>query len=573
MPACAHFASVAAAAELDVVGVRADRERVTVAQVDGRHRRRCPSRSCSDGRREVEEVVGDVDVEGEVGAADDAHASAESRAPRRRVVGRIRGRTRTRNGSPTGTRAARGCRRRGGTGRASTIGTVTVAAEPCERAGTRQVGVRDDRRGRRRARRTTSRPASAAASSPASRVVDDVDALRARPRADLGGARHDDDGQRRRRVHDPRRRSRGASSARWSSVEVGRRGAASHRTNDRIGTRRPRRERRRTMGLRMLPAWSPLVLGGAHGVAPAAPPRHAVDLRGCTPHPDVRSGDPREQPRVVSRSSRARATSPIGGTGEVRFLAKAELFDKRGLGWASAQDRGRSRCSGTPSTPRRRSMPRSQRCDGGECVAVFPEGTISLDLEPMAGKTGTARLAAASGRPGHTGRALGRAPHHVQGPQAALEARGRRDGRRRRSRARSTPDDDVHDATDRIMEAICRCVAGRGRSIRSSRAPPTTTGGCASPETAVLRPSAAARRPLDDARRGDRRRVLGHGSRVPSSRRTRDVVLWARDPELATPHRRATTRTPSTSPGIGLPSTAARDVGPRRRRATAPTSS
>jgi 1-acyl-sn-glycerol-3-phosphate acyltransferase len=33
----------------------------------------------------------------------------------------------------------------------------------------------------------------------------------------------------------------------------------------------------------------------------------------------------------------------------------------------------------------------------GECVAVFPEGTISHDLDPMPAKTGTARLAAATG--------------------------------------------------------------------------------------------------------------------------------------------------------------------------------
>ena len=37
--------------------------------------------------------------------------------------------------------------------------------------------------------------------------------------------------------------------------------------------------------------------------------------------------------------------------------------------------------------------------EAGECVAVFPEGTISLDLEPMPGKTGAARLAALTGVP------------------------------------------------------------------------------------------------------------------------------------------------------------------------------
>ena len=33
----------------------------------------------------------------------------------------------------------------------------------------------------------------------------------------------------------------------------------------------------------------------------------------------------------------------------------------------------------------------------GEAVVIFPEGTISLDLEPMEGKTGAARLAQLSG--------------------------------------------------------------------------------------------------------------------------------------------------------------------------------
>ncbi|MCJ7439323.1 MAG: 1-acyl-sn-glycerol-3-phosphate acyltransferase, partial [Acidimicrobiia bacterium] len=82
----------------------------------------------------------------------------------------------------------------------------------------------------------------------------------------------------------------------------------------------------------------------------------------------------------------------------VRFLAKAELFDKTGLGWALRQiqqipvqrDTADAAASLAPAVEALRS---------GECVTVFPEGTISLDLEPMAGKTGTARLAALSGVP------------------------------------------------------------------------------------------------------------------------------------------------------------------------------
>src|SRR6266508_550109 len=83
---------------------------------------------------------------------------------------------------------------------------------------------------------------------------------------------------------------------------------------------------------------------------------------------------------------------------KLRFLAKAELFDKRGLGPALRGihqipvQRGTSSASG--------SLTHAEEALGrGECVAVFPEGTISLDLEPMVGKSGTARLAAATGVP------------------------------------------------------------------------------------------------------------------------------------------------------------------------------
>ena len=125
----------------------------------------------------------------------------------------------------------------------------------------------------------------------------------------------------------------------------------------------------------------------------------------------------------------------------VRFLAKAELFEKRGLGPllrdvqpdpGAARHRGRGR---------RRSTRPIAALGRGECVAVFPEGTISLDLEPMAGKSGTARLAAATRRAGHAGRDVGRAPDPVQGAEAALADGRRRDRGRRSAGARSRPDE------------------------------------------------------------------------------------------------------------------------------------
>ena len=125
---------------------------------------------------------------------------------------------------------------------------------------------------------------------------------------------------------------------------------------------------------------------------------------------------------------------------KTRFLAKAELFDKRGLGW------GLRHIGQIPVA--RETVDAAGSLDAavealraGECICVFPEGTISVDLEPKPGKTGTARLAAASGVRGDPRRPVGRAAHPVEGAQAQL-AVGRRperggghpDPRRRRRR-------------------------------------------------------------------------------------------------------------------------------------------
>ncbi|HTD49059.1 MAG TPA: lysophospholipid acyltransferase family protein, partial [Acidimicrobiia bacterium] len=80
----------------------------------------------------------------------------------------------------------------------------------------------------------------------------------------------------------------------------------------------------------------------------------------------------------------------------VRYLAKAELFEKPALG---------PLLRAAHQIPVRRG--RADAADAldaavdalarGECVGVFPEGTISEDLEPMAAKSGTARLARRAG--------------------------------------------------------------------------------------------------------------------------------------------------------------------------------
>lgn len=153
---------------------------------------------------------------------------------------------------------------------------------------------------------------------------------------------------------------------------------------------------------------------------------------------------------------------------KVRFLAKDELFDKRGLGSmlrAMRQipvRRGTSEAAGSLDAA-------VDALGRGECVAVFPEGTISLDLEPMPGKSGTARLAAASGVPVtpvglwgvHRIMFKGRKPDWRWGvAETAVVG----------APVSVAPDEDVRTATDRIMEAICGCV-GRAREIYPQAAP------------------------------------------------------------------------------------------------------
>ena len=79
----------------------------------------------------------------------------------------------------------------------------------------------------------------------------------------------------------------------------------------------------------------------------------------------------------------------------VRFLAKAELFEGRLMGACLRRmgqipiERGRGDAAALDRA--------AAALRAGECVHVFPEGTISDEFEPMAGKTGLARLARSAG--------------------------------------------------------------------------------------------------------------------------------------------------------------------------------
>jgi 1-acyl-sn-glycerol-3-phosphate acyltransferase len=146
----------------------------------------------------------------------------------------------------------------------------------------------------------------------------------------------------------------------------------------------------------------------------------------------------------------------------VRFLAKRELFDKVPMGAllrAARQipvSRNTADAAGSLDAAIR-------ALRAGECIAVFPEGTISLDLDPMVGKTGTARLAAATG--------VAVTPVGLWGAQRIL-CKGRKPRWRREIAEtvvvghplRVGPDEDVRVATDRVMAAIAACVA-RAREL------------------------------------------------------------------------------------------------------------
>jgi 1-acyl-sn-glycerol-3-phosphate acyltransferase len=146
----------------------------------------------------------------------------------------------------------------------------------------------------------------------------------------------------------------------------------------------------------------------------------------------------------------------------VRFLAKAELFEKRGLGPLLRAIRQIPVDRGTGDAVHALHAAVEALRDG-ECVAVFPEGTISTSLDPMAGKSGTARLAIATGAPV--------VPVGLWGAHRILTKHRKPSWRLGVAEVavvgtplHVTEGEHVRAATDRIMTAICECVA-RARAI------------------------------------------------------------------------------------------------------------
>ncbi len=186
-----------------------------------------------------------------------------------------------------------------------------------------------------------------------------------------------------------------------------------------------------------------------------------------------------------------------------RFLAKAEVFDVPLVGRIvrSAKQIPVYRLTTDASLSFTAAV---AAVESGECVAVYPEGTISRqpDLWPMAGKTGAARIALASGAPvipiaqwganhilapyAKRPRLLPRKTIHMKaGPPVDLDD----------LRALTVTPEVLREATDRIMDAVTELLA----DLRHQPAP-----------TERFDPRVAGVRPIgnpNDRKRRNRRRA------------------------------------------------------------------
>jgi 1-acyl-sn-glycerol-3-phosphate acyltransferase len=172
----------------------------------------------------------------------------------------------------------------------------------------------------------------------------------------------------------------------------------------------------------------------------------------------------------------------------VRFLAKDELFESWWFGPIMRQLGNIAVLRGTAdATGALDAAAAALRV--GECLVVFPEGTISHDLEPMAGKTGAARLARAAGVPV--------TPVGLWGSHRVIPWRGlgHRPARRLRTAVVAVvgepvsigPRDNPRESTDRIMAAICAQVR-RAREVYPQQPRSEADGWWVRPpETARLR--------------------------------------------------------------------------------------
>jgi 1-acyl-sn-glycerol-3-phosphate acyltransferase len=173
---------------------------------------------------------------------------------------------------------------------------------------------------------------------------------------------------------------------------------------------------------------------------------------------------------------------------KIRFLAMAELWHIRVLKFFLVHTHqipvARASIGAVASL-----QPAETALREGACVCIFPEGEISDNLELQPGKTGIARLAALTGVPV--------TPVGVWGTQR-VHAKGR--GFRfpfgvAISLVVGQPvaiarDDDLIDATNRVMEAVAGCVATARAVYAQSPRPGEDAWWARAPESAVARPTA-----------------------------------------------------------------------------------
>jgi 1-acyl-sn-glycerol-3-phosphate acyltransferase len=159
----------------------------------------------------------------------------------------------------------------------------------------------------------------------------------------------------------------------------------------------------------------------------------------------------------------------------VRFLAKAELFEVPVLGRIvrSAKQIPVYRLSGEASLSFTAAV---EAVESGECVVVYPEGTITRqpDLWPMRGKTGAARIALSSGVPvipvAQWGAHRILAPYTTRPhllPRKTIQMSAGRPVELEDLRAAPQTPEVLREATNRIMDEITRLL----EDIRGERAP------------------------------------------------------------------------------------------------------
>lgn len=158
-----------------------------------------------------------------------------------------------------------------------------------------------------------------------------------------------------------------------------------------------------------------------------------------------------------------------------RYLAKDALFEVRGLG-RFLSDAGQipvARATREAAGAYDRAV---AAVNNGECLIVYPEGSITKDPDgwPMRGKTGAARIALATGAPvipvGQWGAqqilpAYSKRPHPF--PRKTVRVLVGDPVELDDLRAMKTTNATIHEATGRIMQAITELV----EELRGAKAP------------------------------------------------------------------------------------------------------